>query len=233
MKLYGIGTGPGNPEYLTLKAYRLLKEADVIFFPQKGKGKSSYAFETVAAYLDDVHGQRVGLTFPMTKDKEKLQAAWDEAGDTVRATLKDGQTAVFLVEGEPLLYSTFNHLFKNLQVKVPELEIEIVPGISSVNAAAAELLQPLADGDEHFAIIPATNDEEMLKNAIEQHDCVVFLKAAKAIHSIKKTVDESPRQLKAHAAVFVSTDKQQLYTLEEAVEAKLPYFTLVVVKSCG
>ena len=176
-----LGVGPGDPELITVKAFRKLKESPVIAYPKKQKGSKSYAQRIIEVYIQPNEKEMLGLVFPMTKDPTILERKWMRNRRKVWEKLQEGKDVAFVTEGDPLLYSTFIHMMNLMQEKHPEVEIEIVPGISSINGAASRLGIPLADGDDHVAIVPARDDYETMKKAIEDHDCVIFIKVAKVI----------------------------------------------------
>src|SRR4051812_37877353 len=105
--LYGLGVGPGDPELLTVKAFRKLKEAPVIAFPKKRKGSKSYAQRIIDVYLTPGEKEMLGLVFPMTKDPVILEREWSNTVELVWEKLKTGKDVAFVTEGDPLLYSTF------------------------------------------------------------------------------------------------------------------------------
>lgn len=228
--LYGIGVGPGDPELLTVKAFRRLKEADVIAYPKKQRGSKSYAQQIVEAYFSPDEKEMLGLVFPMTKDKTVLQEKWNETVNAVWMHLSSGKNVAFVTEGDPLLYSTFIHFMRTMQQHYPNVPIEIVPGISSINGAAARLQLPLADGDEHVAIIPARDDYEAMKKALEDHDCVVFLKVAKVIDMMLRLLRELDLIQNATVVTKVTSNEEIIWNVEQLEGAELEYLTLMVVR---
>lgn len=228
--LYGIGAGPGDPELLTVKAFRILSESRVIAFPKKRSGEKSYARQIIDAYIDPQEKDMLGLVFPMTKDPVILEREWNKAAEAVAEKLESGENVAFVTEGDPMLYSTFIHMKNVLQKRMPNVKTEVVPGISSVNGTAARLNIPLADGDEHVAIIPATDDRDALKRAIETHDCVIFLKVAKVAALISSVIRELGLEAYAHAVTKVTSSDEVIWTLDEFERAEPNYLTLMVVK---
>ena len=179
--LYGLGVGPGDPELLTVKAFRKLKESPVIAYPKKRKGSKSYAQKIIDVYVDPAEKEMLGLVFPMTKDPTILEREWSNTVDLVWEKLKTGKDVAFVTEGDPLLYSTFIHMMNLVKERHPEVKIQTVPGISSINGAASRLGIALAEGDDHVAIVPARDDYEAMKKVIVENDCVIFIKVAKVI----------------------------------------------------
>ncbi|WP_028403305.1 precorrin-2 C(20)-methyltransferase [Ectobacillus panaciterrae] len=228
--LYGLGVGPGDPELITVKAFRKLKESPVIAYPKKQKGSKSYAQRIIDVYFQPNEKEMLGLVFPMTKDAATLERRWSETVESVWEKLQEGKDVAFVTEGDPLLYSTFIHMMRLMQERHPEVPIEVVPGISSMNGAAARLGIPLADGDEHVAIVPARDDYETMKQVIEDHDCVIFIKVAKVIDLMLEVLRELDLLHKASVVTKVTSDEEIIWKADELEGAELEYLTLMVVR---
>lgn len=230
--LYGLGVGPGDPELITVKAFRVLTESPVIAYPKKTMGAKSYALAIVECYVDPGEKEMLGLTFPMTKDREALERQWNETVDTVWERLAAGKDVAFVTEGDPMLYSTFIHMMRLMQERHPEVEIRSIPGISSVLAAASRLGVPLADGDERVAIVPATEDESAMREVLQTHDCVIFLKVAKVIDPMLRVLWELGITDKASVLTKVSSAEERVWrNVEELAGGELEYLTLMVVRT--
>ncbi|KUO96356.1 precorrin-2 C(20)-methyltransferase [Ferroacidibacillus organovorans] len=229
--LYGVGVGPGDPELVTVKAYRLMQTAPVIAYPNKRMGGKSYALEIVERYVNPSEKTMLGLVFPMTKDEDVLFRHWEDTVEKVWSYLRQGQDVVFVTEGDPMLYSTFIHMSRLMRQEHPEAEVVSIPGVSSVNAAASRLGVPLADGDEVVAIVPANGDVTKMRQALLQHDCVVFLKVAKVMDDMIMLLGEL--QLIEHAMVctkVTSAGEHVWKNVRELQGASLNYLTLMVVR---
>ncbi|MFC4770241.1 precorrin-2 C(20)-methyltransferase [Effusibacillus consociatus] len=228
-KLYAMGVGPGDKELVTLKAYRILSKTDVIAYPRKLNG-DSYALSIVEEYLQE-GVERVGLHFPMTRDKELLKAKWEAIVQEVWEKLSSGKNVAFVTEGDPYLYSTAIHLTGLMKERHPEVEIEIIPGISSINGAASKLDIPLADGDQQLGIIPATYDMDAMRKALEEHDTVVFLKVAKVLTEVIGILKEMDLVDKATVVTKVGSPEEVIYEDVASLEGQeLEYLTLMIVK---
>lgn len=228
-KLYAMGVGPGDKELVTLKAYRILSKVDVIAYPRKLNG-DSYALSIVEDYLPEAV-ERLGLHFPMTRDKELLQAKWEEIVQSVWENLRDGKDMAFVTEGDPYLYSTAIHLTGLLKERHPEVKIEVVPGVSSVNGAASKLDIPLVDGDQQLGIIPATYDMAAMRKALEEHDTVVFLKVAKVLTEVIGILKEMELVDNATVVTKVGSEEEVIYRDVASLEGEeLEYLTLMIVK---
>ena len=130
MTLYGIGLGPGEADLVTVRGRELLESVDVVYSP----GRLS---RTVA--LEHVPESKIGdLEFPMTRNVEKLRAAWKHAAAEIAPHATDGEAA-FVTLGDPNVYSTFGHLRRTLDAFHPAVDVEIVPGVSAMTAFATAL----------------------------------------------------------------------------------------------
>jgi precorrin-2/cobalt-factor-2 C20-methyltransferase len=228
--LYGLGVGPGDPELLTVKAFRKLKEAPVIAYPKKRKGSKSYAQRIIDVYITPGEKEMLGLVFPMTKDPDILEREWSNTVELVWEKLKTGKDVAFVTEGDPLLYSTFIHMMNLVKERYPEVNIQTVPGISSINGAASRLGIALAEGDDHVAIIPARDDYETMKKAIVENDCVIFIKVAKVMDLMLKILRELDLVEKASVVTKVTSDEEIIWDIHELDRAELEYLTLMVVR---
>jgi precorrin-2/cobalt-factor-2 C20-methyltransferase len=228
--LYGLGVGPGDPELLTVKAFRKLKEAPVIAYPKKRKGSKSYAQRIIDVYITPGEKEMLGLVFPMTKDPDILEREWSNTVELVWEKLKTGKDVAFVTEGDPLLYSTFIHMMNLVKERYPEVKIQTVPGISSINGAASRLGIALAEGDDHVAIIPARDDYETMKKAIVENDCVIFIKVAKVMDLMLQILRELDLVEKASVVTKVTSDEEIIWDIQELDRAELEYLTLMVVR---
>lgn len=230
--LYGLGVGPGDPELITVKAFRVIQESPVIAYPKKRKGSKSYAHRIVEVYIRPEEKEMLGLVFPMTKDQAILDREWNGTVEKVWQKLNEGKDVAFVTEGDPLLYSTFIHMMKLMQELHPEVEIKTVPGISSFNGSASRLGIALADGDDHVAIVPARDDYEAMKKAIEDHDAVVFIKVAKVIDLMISVLKDLDLLEKASVVTKVTSDEEVIWKVSEleGLELELEYLTLMVVR---
>jgi precorrin-2/cobalt-factor-2 C20-methyltransferase len=228
--LYGVGVGPGDPELITVKAYRLIRECAVVAYPRKRMGGKSYAHEIVELYVNPAEKEMLGLVFPMTKDPAVLEREWNKTVAACWEVLSQGKDVAFVTEGDPNLYSTFIHLARLMKALHPEVPVVSVPGISSVLGAAAALGTPLADGDQQVGIIPATDDREAMRRAIENHDTVVFIKVAKVLDLILEVLDELGLGGRASVVTKVTSPYEMVWQDARTLRGQeLEYLSLMVV----
>ena len=130
MTLYGVGLGPGEADLVTVRGKRVLENCDVVYSP----GRLS---RTVA--LEHVDESKIGeLEFPMTDDEDQLREAWTEAAAEIAPNARDGDVA-FVTLGDPNVYSTFGHLRRTIDAFHPDVDLEIVPGVSAATAFTTAL----------------------------------------------------------------------------------------------
>lgn len=174
-KLYGIGTGPGDKELLTLKAVRVIKEASVIFAPNN-KGKN-IALDTVEEYLDNK--KVVLIDFPMGK-VERID--YINAAEIIYKETPQGEYGAFLTIGDPMIYSTFIYVMEELEKT--NMEVEIISGIPSFVAAAASTKQPLTVKGDSFLLC-----DDFKEELLDSVDSICILKTFKnkeeVLHALK------------------------------------------------
>ena len=184
MKLFCVGCGPGDPDLVTLRAIELIKNTDIIFTPTAREGKPSIALSVVQKYITK-STEIVTLTFPMLKDFELLRDHWK------KNTEKIVKRVAYLTIGDPALYSTWIYIQRELEKTYPEIEIDIVPGITSFSAFAAKAKLSLAEGDQTVGIIPACYDLSKVKHAAESCDTLIFLKDGRYFDSVIEMLSDA------------------------------------------
>lgn len=222
--LCGIGVGPGDPDLLTLKAVNALHRADVILAAASPRNEHSVALSIASPHLrPEVEVLR--LDFPMTRDKAILQAAWDKNAALTVDQLRQGHYAVFLTLGDPLIYSTFGYLMRHVLSLLPEANIEIVPGITSFQAAAARTRTILCESHETLRILPGILENDDLRPQLDHNDSAVILKAYRRFDGIRQCLNDQQRD-----AIFVSRlglDGEDIQHDLSAV-ASPPYLSLIL-----
>lgn len=227
--LYGIGVGPGDPELLTLKAVRALGEVDVVFAAASTKNDYSTAYSIAKPHLKD--GVRVEhLGFPMTKDKDTLEAAWAANAKVVSSVLNSGKNAAFLTLGDPLTYSTYGYLQRTLLAVDPATRLQAIPGITSFHAAASQIGLVLAESKESLLITSGVTDPEKLEAQLDVADNAVILKAYKNFGEIRATLEKLRLGDKTVLVSRLGMDGESiLMDIKDAPETP-HYFSLALIK---
>lgn len=225
-RLYAVGIGPGDPELITLKAARILREADVIAVPRGREDGESVALGIIAGVVDMAAKRLLEIHFPMRKGPQREALA--KAAGEVLGLLDEGHDVAFITLGDPTLYSTFFHLLDAIHQIAPRLRAEIIPGVTSVTASAAAASISLALSGDKVAIIPATYIKD-LDAVIDGFQTVVLMKAHSVIDEIKSVVAR-----RGLHAVFVSRAGRKdevIKPLSEVTADDLNYFSTVIVRT--
>jgi precorrin-2/cobalt-factor-2 C20-methyltransferase len=228
--LYGIGAGPGDPELLTLKGLRLLKQAAVVAFPAGMQGKPGMAEQIIAAWLQP-NQTRLALNFPYVQDEAVLSQAWQTAADQVWHFLSQGQDVAFLSEGDVSFYSTFTYLAQTLQQAHPEAQIQTIPGICSPMAAAAALGIPLTVRAQRLVILPALYHVSELETTLDQADVLVLMKVSSVYEQVWSVLCRRGLLQRSYIVERATLPQQRVYAdLSHSPSLQLPYFSLLIVQ---
>ncbi len=229
--VYAVGVGPGDPELLTRKAERILRSADVILAPVSNPAEASVALGTIREFIDESRQEIIVHQFPMTSDRSRLIPAWQEAAALIASHAEAGRSVAFITIGDPLFYSTFIYLLRILREQWPQLPIEIIPGISSINATAAQAALPLVEGDEKMVVIPATAGIEQIKAALETYETVVLLKVKPLYSEIIELLRATGREQRAVFVERVGSSRQKVLTDFSEIANHTPdYLSLMIIK---
>ena len=220
---YGVGVGPGDPELITVKALRLIREAEVIAVPGR-KTEESVAYriaDAAAGGLEDK--ELVAVYMPMVNDREVIEEEHRKAADKLEEYLDMGKNSVFLTEGDPSVYSTFGYLRKILEED--GYTVETVPGVTSFCAAAARLGIPLAEWDEPLHILPAAHRTQ---TPIDQPGTYVLMKTGRHMAEVRELLKDSGRD--ASAVENCGMEDEKVYRSADEIPDAAGYFSLIIAK---
>jgi precorrin-2/cobalt-factor-2 C20-methyltransferase len=224
-KLYGVGVGPGDPGLLTIRGAEALKNVEVICAPVSGPGGESMALRVVERN-GLLKGKKVlRLVFPMTRDRHALREGRRKAAAAVMKEIERGRNVAFVTLGDPGLYSTFAYLLEELKDAV---DVETIPGVTSISACLAACNTSLARGEEGIAVLPAHEAEGRLRNLLRSFDSVVLLKAKR----VERIIEEL-RELGAleNARVFAKCGDEDFRVLPlSALDEEREYFSMILVR---
>lgn len=231
-RLYAVGVGPGDPELLTLKAARLIADADVIAY-HSGTHGTSIARSIVAELIPHQVIEEL-LAYPVTVGPTdhaggyygEIEAFYDASAARLATHLSAGRTVVVLAEGDPLFYSSFMYLHDRL---ADRFSCEIVPGVTSVSASSAAIGVPLARHEDVLTVLPGTLPVPELARRIAGSEAVVIMKLGRTFAGVREALRQAGR---LDAAVYVeraSTGREIVKLVAEVDAETVPYFSTIVV----
>jgi len=233
-RLFGVGVGPGDPELVTVKAARLIAAADVVAYHAAGHGRSN-ARAIAECYLRP--GQiEEALIYPVTTGETGhpggYQGAIDEFYESAAARLAGhldaGRDVVVLAEGDPFFYGSYMHMHKRLAGRY---EAVVVPGVTSVSAAAAVLGRPLMERDEILTVLPGTLPPAELADRLAATDSAAVMKLGRTFDGVREALDRSGRLDDAWYVERATTDRERSSRLADVDPATVPYFSLALLPS--
>ena len=229
-RLYGIGVGPGDPELLTVKAQQLLQRVEVICFTQLDDGRDSYALSVVRGFLEGTKPEFMSIIVP-SDDTPVSEQTWREAAANIVKRLREGQDVAFITEGDPMLYSEFSFLLESVRKANSEVAIEVIPGVSSVMAAAASSGVPLATHGQRLAILPAVYGIDDLRQAITNYDTIILMEVNRTLLQALANLENLGLAGKAIYVRRATTQREEVVQeIHQLTEEDLDYFSLLIIK---
>lgn len=224
--LYGVGVGPGDPELLTLKARRVLSQADVIAVPDKGAGERT-ALQIVGEL---VRGKDIlSCSTPMVRDPAALEQAHDRIAADIAALLEQGKTVAYITLGDPSVYSTY--LYIHRRVLAMGHEARLVPGVPSFCAVAAALGTGLCEGSDRLLIVPASHRD--VADCLDVDANLVFMKAGRELGGLRRKLEEAALLEGASMVENCGMEGERVFARFADAPADSGYFSVVVVKRNG
>ncbi len=231
-KLVGVGVGPGDPELITLKAVRVLEQADVVVHFAKA-AHSGNARAIAARYLKP--GVReLSLAFPVTTELPKhearycdvIRAFYDDAARDLAAHLDDGRLVAVICEGDPLFYGSYMHLHVRL---APRFHTEIVAGVSGMSGCWSAAGTPIAQGDDVFSVIPGTLAQDELERRLGEADAAVVIKLGRNLPKVRRALERAGRLDRAVYVERGTMSGEKAIALAAKRDDCAPYFAVVLV----
>ena len=234
--LYGVGLGPGDPELVTVKAARVIGQADVVAYHSARHGRS-IARRIAEPYLRQ--GQiEEHLVYPVTTEatehpggyRAAMEEFYTQAAERIAAHLAAGRDVALLAEGDPLFYSSYMHMHTRLTQR---FDAVIVPGVTSVSAASAATATPLVTGEEVLSILPGTLPPAELARRLADTDAAVVLKLGRTYPQVREALAMAGRLDEAIYVERASTDGERVLPAAAMDGAEVPYFSLAVLPGSG
>ena len=222
-KAYGVGVGPGDPEYMTLKAIRVIRENEVIAVPGKVAQESVAYKIAVQAVPELAQKTLVPVWMPMVKDRARIDEEHRKGAKLLEEYLDQGKNVVYITLGDPTVYCTFTYLQHFLEAD--GYEVEFVSGVTSFCAAAARLNLPLAEWDEPLHVVPAVHKTD---SALDWQGNAVLMKSASHMSEIKALLRGSGR--KVNAVINCGMPDELVCRSVEEIPDDAGYFSLIIAK---
>jgi precorrin-2 C20-methyltransferase/precorrin-3B C17-methyltransferase len=235
-KITGVGVGPGDPGLVTVRAARLISEADVIAYHCAVHGRS-IARAAAEPYLRAGQAEEA-LRYPVTTEVSDhpggyagaMAEFYAEATERLARHLQDGRDVVVLCEGDPSLYGSYLHLHERLGGRFHSV---IVPGISSVSAAAAAASVPLVQHDETLTVLPGTLPGDQLQARLAGSDAVAVLKLGRTFGKVRSALEQAGLLDRALYVERAGTGRQRVEPLTQVDPDGVPYMSLALVPGRG
>lgn len=221
--LYGIGVGPGDSELVTLKARRVIQASPVIAYPAPLDGPS------LARRIAAPHLPAGATEIPLRLDIAAggdLSASYDALAEELAGHLQAGQDIALLCSGDTMLYGSFVYFHRRLS---PRFGCRVVPGVSAVNACAAEAGTPLALGDGQLAVLPATLPEDALAAALAGAHGAAVVKTGRHSAKLQRVLARCGRLAAAIYVARAGLDDQAMAPFAQVPPEDVPYFATVIV----
>lgn len=234
--LYGIGVGPGDVRYMTLRAAGLVRSVDVVAFFAK-RGREGNARKIVAPLLDGNH-RELRLEYPLTdevptRDPEyarTITGFYREASDALAVELRAGRSVGLLAEGDPFFYGSFMHMWRRLDGVVP---IEVVPGVTGMSGCWTRANAPITWGDDVLNIMPGTLEEAAMVERLSRADASVIMKVGRNLAKVRRAVEAAGLLDRAIYVERGTMSEERITPLGERTEASGPYFAMVLIPGQG
>lgn len=219
-----IGVGPGDSELLTVKAVRLIEEADVIIVPVKKEGATEGTALSIAKPFIKDMSKVTYFYFPMTmnfEEQERIQNLFKSHGEIINQLIEEDKKVIFLTLGDPSIYCTYTYFADYVN------EVNYVPGIASFLNGAALAKKSLCIGEESLCIINMTDQEDNIRRAFELHDSIVVMKVCINQPLLKELILNQKRQVTFMSNIGL--EDEHITTDIGVLEEKMPYFTIAII----
>lgn len=221
--LYGVGVGPGDPELLTLKGARILREADLIAVPTSGAGR-----KTALQIIESIVKEKPLMVCdtPMTRDRNQLSENYDSIAKDIEEYLNQGKTVAFITLGDPSIYSTYLYLHR--RVESHGYEAHLIPGVPSFCAVAARLGMALCEGSQMLHIVPSSHQDT--EEALALPGTKVLMKAGRGIHAVLEDLKKEGKLEQASMVECCGMENEKVYPTVPREIDNASYFSVIVIR---
>ncbi|NOC45214.1 precorrin-2 C(20)-methyltransferase [Ruegeria sp. HKCCD7559] len=234
--IYGVGLGPGDPDLMSVRADRLLRNAKHVAYFRK-PGRSGQARKIVNGMIPE-GAVEFPMEYPVTTEipvtdpryNELLAAFYENCTAHLKALSERGEDVVVLCEGDPFFYGSFMHLYSRLRQDAP---VEVVPAITGMSGAWTATGDPITWGDDVLTVLVGTLPEDTLAERMALTDALVVMKIGRNIDKVKRALKTAGLYDRAWIVEYAQMPNQTVTKLSEACEKITPYFSIIVVHGQG
>jgi len=231
--LHILGLGPGDPELVTLRAARLLRESPVYAcFSKRGRVGNA---RTIAAPHLNPAAEELRFEYPFTTDLAvedaryplEMGAFYDRCAAAVAEHLRAGRDVALLCEGDPFLYGSAMYLFDRLRAAHP---VAVTPGITAMSGCWSRAGLPMVHGDDVLSVLPATLPAGELAEGLRRCDAAVVMKLGRNLPKLRAVLAELGLTGRAVYAERGTMPEERILPLAERDDSPAPYFSLVLIQ---
>ena len=234
--LYGVGLGSGDPELMTVKAARILRDTKLIAYFSKG-GKVGHARSIMAGYITDAH-EEIPLVYPVTTEYpvidpryvQLIAGFYEDSAQLIAGKLLGGEDVAVPCVGDPFFYGSFMHLYRRLAGKFP---CEVVAGVPAMVGCWSAAGVPITWGDDVLTVLPATLPEAELLDRLKQTDAAVIMKLGKGFAKARRAIEQAGSLKRATYIEYGTMEKQKILPLAQKTDDKAPYFSMIIIAGNG
>ena len=234
--LYGIGVGPGDVRYLTLRAATLVRDVDVVaFFAKRGLQGNARG---IVDPLIETGRSELRLEYPVTDEippedpsyQRQIGRFYEESGAALMELLRQGKSVGLLAEGDPFFYGSFMHMWRRLEGDFP---VEVVPGVTGMSGCWTRANAPITWGNDILSVLPGTLGEEQLTRRLAETDAAVIMKVGKNLAKVRRAVEAAGLMSRAIYIERGTMQGEQIMPLSECPDGRGPYFSMVLIPGQG
>jgi precorrin-2/cobalt-factor-2 C20-methyltransferase len=234
--LYGIGVGPGDVRYMTLRAAGLVRAVDVIAYFAK-RGLEGHARRIVTPLMG-ADRRELRLEYPVTEEvpvadisyQSQISDFYRRAADSIAAHLREGRSVGLLAEGDPFFYGSFMHMWRRLERDHP---VEIVPGVTGMSGCWTRANVPITWGDDILSVLPGTLAEDVLADRLTRCDAAVIMKVGRNLAKVKRAIASAGLLSRALYVERGTMEDQRIVPLADCDQDRAPYFSMVLIPGQG
>ena len=234
--LYGIGVGPGDVRYLTLRAAGLVRAVDIVAFFAK-KGAQGNARRIVAPLMGEGRAE-LRLEYPVTDEipaehpdyQSQIAGFYRESAERLAALLKQGRSIGLIAEGDPFFYGSFMHMWRRLAADFP---VEVVPGVTGMSGCWTRANLPITWGNDTLAVLPGTLEETQLTDRLRLTDAAVIMKVGRNLGKVRRAVEAAGLLSRAVYVERGTMREERILPLAECGDPAGAYFAMILIPGQG